>query len=45
MRPGDGSAADDETWFNAWRGVLFASARVLRIADADMLNHDGFPLT
>lgn len=34
-----------ETWFDSWRGVLFASARVLKVADRDMLEHDGFPLT
>jgi DNA-binding MarR family transcriptional regulator len=44
MQPTDESPSD-ETWFDAWRGVLFASARVLRIADVDMLEHDGFPLT
>jgi DNA-binding MarR family transcriptional regulator len=43
--PNDESLAADEIWFNSWRGVLFAGARVLRIADADMLEHDGFPLT
>jgi DNA-binding MarR family transcriptional regulator len=37
--------ATDETWFDAWRGVLFASGRVLAIADRDMLEHEGFPLT
>jgi DNA-binding MarR family transcriptional regulator len=45
MQQNDASPATDETWFDAWRGVLFASARVLRIADADMLEHHGFPLT
>ena len=40
-----GIPSADETWFDAWRGVLFASARVLRIADLEMLEHDGFPLT
>jgi DNA-binding MarR family transcriptional regulator len=45
MPPNDEPPAADETWFASWRGVLFASARVLRIADLDMLEHDGFPLT
>lgn len=45
MQPNDQAPAADETWFHSWRGVLFASARVLRIADLDMLEHDGFPLT
>ncbi len=41
----DPPQAADETWFDAWRGVLFASARALRVADQDMVEHDGFPLT
>jgi DNA-binding MarR family transcriptional regulator len=45
MQPNDEPPAPDETWFDSWRGVLFTSARVLRIADRDMLEHDGFPLT
>lgn len=45
MKPNDESPAADETWFDAWRGVLFASARVLRIADLDMVEREGFPLT
>ena len=44
MRPNE-SANDGDTWFHSWRGVLFASARVLKVADVDMLEHDGFPLT
>ena len=35
----------DPVWFDSWRGVLFASARILQVADRDMLEHDGFPLT
>jgi DNA-binding MarR family transcriptional regulator len=45
MPTADESQAGDEVWFDSWRGVLFASARALRIADLDMLEHDGFPLT
>lgn len=45
MQPTDQSLTADATWFDSWRGVLFASTRVLRIADLDMLEHDGFPLT
>ena len=45
MQLNDEALAADETWFHAWRGVLFASARILRIADLDMLERDGFPLT
>lgn len=32
-------------WNDAWRGVLFASARVLRVAELDLLATAGFPLT
>ena len=45
MTQRDESPPADETWFDSWRGVLFASTRVLRTADLDMLEHDGFPLT
>jgi DNA-binding MarR family transcriptional regulator len=45
MQPNDASQAAGGTWFDSWRGVLFASARVLKAADRDMLEHDGFPLT
>jgi DNA-binding MarR family transcriptional regulator len=42
--------ADDPTrpealWNDAWRGVLFASSRVLRIAEPDLIARAGFPLT
>lgn len=45
MQASDELPVADETWLHSWRGVLFASARVLRIAELDMLKHDGFPLT
>jgi DNA-binding MarR family transcriptional regulator len=45
MQPNNRSRVGDRTWFDSWRGVLFVSARVLRIADLDMVEHDGFPLT
>jgi DNA-binding MarR family transcriptional regulator len=35
----------DALWMNAWRGVLFASARVLRVAELDLIAREGFPLT
>ena len=43
--------ADDDTtrpealWNDAWRGVLFASSRVLRAAEPDLIAKAGFPLT
>ena len=33
------------TWNDAWRGVLFASAKVLRIAERDLVEREGFPMT
>ncbi len=45
MQRTDETSAAEDTWFHSWRGVLFTSARVLRISDRDMLEHDGFPLT
>ncbi|MFN8619284.1 MAG: MarR family transcriptional regulator [Chloroflexota bacterium] len=35
----------DGAWFNAWRGVLYASARVLRVADPALIADVGIPLT
>jgi hypothetical protein len=32
-------------WNDAWRGVLFASAKVLRVAERDLIAREGFPLT
>ena len=32
-------------WNDAWRGVLFASSRVLRVAEPDLIAQAGFPLT
>lgn len=31
--------------FRAWRGVLFASARILRVAEIDLLAREGIALT
>jgi DNA-binding MarR family transcriptional regulator len=32
-------------WNDAWRGVLFAGAKVLRIAERDLVEREGFPMT
>ena len=32
-------------WNDAWRGVLFAGATVLRVAERDLLEREGFPMT
>ena len=33
------------TWFDAWRGVVYANAKVLRVAEADLVARLGFPLS
>ena len=33
------------TWNDAWRGVLFAGATVLRVAERDLVEREGFPMT
>lgn len=37
--------SDDPAWWDAWRGVLFSSAVVLRQADLDLQEHSGVSLT
>lgn len=32
-------------WYDAWRGVLFATSRTLQIAEPDLIAKAGFPLT
>lgn len=32
-------------WNDAWRGVLFATSRTLRIAEPELVERAGFPLT
>jgi DNA-binding MarR family transcriptional regulator len=34
----------DPAWWDAWRGILFASAKVLNIVERDLLEHSGFSL-
>jgi DNA-binding MarR family transcriptional regulator len=31
-------------WADAWRGVLFAGAKVLRVAERDLVEREGFPM-
>lgn len=45
MEPTDDPVRPTELWAEAWRGVLFASARVLRAAEIDLIKRAGFPLT
>ena len=47
---GDMDRPEDPTrpstpWFEAWRGVLYANAKVLRVAEIDLIERAGFPLT
>lgn len=32
-------------WNDAWRGVLFAASRTLRVAEPELIERAGFPLT
>jgi DNA-binding MarR family transcriptional regulator len=41
----DDPTRPDALWNDAWRGVLFASARTLQIAELDLVARAGFPLT
>ncbi len=45
MEPKDDPARPAALWNDAWRGVLFANARVLRIAELDLIEREGFPIT
>ena len=48
----DGLVSNDEDasrpstlWYDAWRGVLFASSRILQTAEPALIANAGFPLT
>ena len=45
MEQGTDPTRPATTWNDAWRGVLFASAKVLRIAERDLVEREGFPMT
>jgi DNA-binding MarR family transcriptional regulator len=44
MEPSADPVRPDTLWNAAWRGVVFASARVLRTAEVDLIKRVGFPL-
>lgn len=44
MAPTDDPSRPNAVWNDAWRGVLFASSRVLRLAEPDLMERAGFPL-
>jgi DNA-binding MarR family transcriptional regulator len=35
----------EDSWADAWRGILFANARVLQVAEPDLIAKVGYPLT
>jgi DNA-binding MarR family transcriptional regulator len=41
----DDPSRPEALWMDAWRGVLFASSRVLQVADPELVAAVGFPLT
>lgn len=45
MAPDDDPTRPEAVWNHAWRGVVFASARVLRTAELDLIEREGFPIT
>src|SRR5664279_1407636 len=45
MGTDDRPARPTAVWTDAWRGVLFTSARVLKAAEVDLIARAGFPLT
>ncbi len=45
MEPDQDPTRPTAMWNDAWRGVLFASAKVLRIAERDLVAREGFPIT
>ncbi len=42
--PMRGDPGPDPVWFDAWRGILFASARVLRAVEPRLQQHSGISL-
>jgi len=45
MNDADDPSRPTDVWNDAWRGVLFASSRTLRIAELELIERAGFPLT
>ena len=43
MPKNDGEGASEE-WWDAWRGILFASHEVLRVVERDLKEHSGLSL-
>jgi DNA-binding MarR family transcriptional regulator len=45
MSDEDDPARPAALWNDAWRGVLFATSRTLQVAEPDLIERAGFPLT
>ncbi len=45
MEPDQDPTRPATAWNDAWRGVLFAGSKVLRIAERDLVEREGFPMT
>jgi DNA-binding MarR family transcriptional regulator len=45
MEPNEDPTRPATAWADAWRGVLFAGAKVLRVAERDLVEREGFPIT
>jgi DNA-binding MarR family transcriptional regulator len=45
MTKHEDASRPDAAWKDAWRGVLFATSRTLRIAEPHLIADAGFPLT
>lgn len=45
MTKDDDASRPSALWNDAWRGVLFATSRTLRIAEPELIASAGFPLT
>jgi DNA-binding MarR family transcriptional regulator len=44
MEPDEDPTRPANAWADAWRGVLFAGAKVLRVAERDLVEREGFPM-
>src|SRR5664279_6364788 len=45
MTRDDDASRPAALWYDAWRGVLFATSRTLQAAEPDLIARAGFPLT
>lgn len=45
MDADDDLTRPENSWADAWRGILFANARVLQVAEPDLVAKVGYPLT